>query len=110
MTGMMGFIRTGAITSCALALGFGLGQIVAYSEYGDGQAILRLGPDIFYSALFGVLSLSLGVLSLFMIWAAGDRCKRARVIEGGIWICMTAILALTIMSIHSLLFGWAGVT
>ena len=106
----MRFIKAGTITSCVLVLGFGLGQIVAYSEYGDGQEELRLCPDIFYSSLFGVLSIGLSILGLFIVWVAGNRYRRTIEIEATIWASMILILVLTIVSIYSLLFGWAGAT
>ena len=106
----MRFIKAGTITSCVLVLGFGLGQIMAYSEYGDGQEELRLCPDIFYSSIIGLLSVSLSTLSLFIVWAAGNRYRRAIEIEAIIWTSMIVILVLTIVSIYSLLFGWAGAT
>ena len=104
----MEFIKAGTITSCVLVLGFGLGQIVAYSEYGDGQETLHLYPDIFYLSFFGVLSVGLSILSLCIVWVAGNHYKRIKEVEAIIWASMIVILVLTILSIYSLLFGWGG--
>jgi hypothetical protein len=105
----MKFIRAGTTTSCALVLGFGLGQIVVYLRFGVGSQVTQFPyPEIFYTSFFGLLSVGLSILSLLIIFVVGNRYKRIGKVETIIWVSMIVILTLTISSIYVLIYGLGG--
>jgi len=110
----MKLTAAGVIYSSAMVLTVGLAQIAAFMEYGGAQEDLRLHPNVFYSPIFGLLSVGFSILSMFLVMKTGSHLgiysNRSVKAVAAIWVGMIVVLFLTVISIFSLLFGWAVAT